>query len=53
MYNLILIVAIFMGKSIFPESKEKTLYTLDSHICKICLPYKIPITFFTLDLVVQ
>ena len=34
-----------MGKSIFSESREKTLYKQDSHIYKICLPYKIPIIF--------
>ena len=39
-------VAICMGKSIFTESREKQHF-------KICLPYKIPIIFFNLDLVVQ
>ena len=37
MDNPILIVAICMGKPIFPESREK-LYKQDSNICKICLP---------------
>ena len=32
-----------MGKSISLESREKTHYKQDSHICKICLPYMIPI----------
>ena len=32
----------------FPEPREKTLYKQDSHIIKICLPYKIP-----MDWVVQ
>ena len=43
----ILIVAICMGKSIFPSSQNqgKSLYKQDSHICKICLPYKIPINY--------
>ena len=38
--NNILIVAICIEKSIFPESKEGTLYKQDRHICKVCLPYK-------------
>ena len=48
MDNPILIVAFSMGKSIFPESRGKTLSKQDSHICK-----KIPLIFFDLDLVVQ
>ena len=33
------------GKINLPRIKKKTLYKQDSHICKICLPYKIPIIF--------
>ena len=37
---ILIIVAICIEKSIFPESKERTLYKQDRHICKVCLPYK-------------